>query len=98
MAATATNAAEAADLEVDEDTDGALTDDDTASETTSVASSLLRGHIENGRRYSSLRDDYWGPSDEKQFETMDAAHFVYLIIRGICYFKLLSRILDGSLI
>lgn len=67
-------------LEVDTDTDSAYADDDSASETTSVASTLLRGHIENGRRYSSLRDDYWGPSDEAQFETMDRCHYTYLLM------------------
>ena len=80
--ATATiNAGEAAPLEADE-VDSALGSDDNASETTSVASTLLKGHIENGRRYSTLRDDYWGPSDEKQFEIMDVVHAVYLLLRS----------------
>lgn len=57
-------------------------DDDFGSDTTSLASSLLRGHIENGRKYATLRDDYWGPSDEKQFETMDAGHLLYLILES----------------
>lgn len=68
-------------LEVD-DADSAFYDDDNASETTSVASSLLKGHIENGRRYASLRDDYWSPSDEQQFEIMDSVHSVYLLLRS----------------
>ncbi|KIW74934.1 hypothetical protein Z517_11705 [Fonsecaea pedrosoi CBS 271.37] len=30
--------------------------------------------------YSSLRDDYWGPSDEQQFETLNAGHVLYLVL------------------
>lgn len=62
--------------------DSAYGGDDFSSETTSLASTLLRGHVENGRRYASLRDDYWGPSDEQQFETMDAGHVVYLLLES----------------
>ena len=36
-------------------------------DTTSVASSIYAGFMENGRRYQTVREgDYWGPSDEKQ--------------------------------
>lgn len=65
------------------ETDSALgSDDDLASDTTSLASSLLRGHIENGRKYATLRDDYWGPSDDQQFEIMDAGHLLYLVLES----------------
>ena len=38
-----------------------------ARDTTSISSSIYKGHVENGRRYQSLREgEYWGPSDEKQ--------------------------------
>lgn len=43
---------------------------------------MIRGHIENGRKYNSLRDDYWGPSDDQQFETMDAGHLLYLLLNS----------------
>lgn len=43
---------------------------------------MIRGHIENGRKYNSLRDDYWGPSDDQQFETMDAGHLLYLLLNN----------------
>lgn len=67
-------------LEAGEDSDSAYGGSSAASETTSLASSIIRGHIENGRRYSSLREDYWGASDETQFKTMDLAHYAYLIL------------------
>ena len=77
----AENTAEAAlPLEVDENEASNL--DDNASDTTSIASTLLKGRMENGRRYAALRDDYWGPSDEQQFETMDQVHFTYLLLRS----------------
>lgn len=35
--------------------------------TTSTTSSIVRGVVENGRRYQTLREgEYWGPSDDKQ--------------------------------
>ncbi|CAK3830603.1 Hypothetical predicted protein [Lecanosticta acicola] len=69
-------------LEVDLSSDSGFADDDIGSDTTSLASSLIRGHVENGRKYSTLRDDYWGPSDDQQFETMDAGHLMYLLMEG----------------
>lgn len=52
-----------------------------SSETTSIASSMYAGYIENGRRYQTVREDkYWGPSDEQQFETMEAGHLLYQIL------------------
>lgn len=42
------------------------------SETTSIAS-VYKGYFENGRRYQSLRDEeYFLPTDEKQWESMEA--------------------------
>ncbi|TKA23676.1 hypothetical protein B0A50_06512 [Salinomyces thailandicus] len=69
-------------LEIDDDRDSGFTGDDALSDTTSIASSMIRGHIENGRKYNSLRDDYWGPSDDQQFETMDAGHLLYLLLNS----------------
>ncbi|KAK4543436.1 hypothetical protein LTR36_005579 [Oleoguttula mirabilis] len=69
-------------LEIDDDRDSGFGGDDTGSDTTSIASSMLRGHIENGRKYATLRDDYWGPSDDQQFETMDSGHLLYLILNS----------------
>ncbi|OBT98479.1 hypothetical protein VE01_03534 [Pseudogymnoascus verrucosus] len=67
-------------VEID-DEDSAYGGDDSQSETTSIASSMYRGYIENGRRYQTVREDkYWGPSDEQQFETFEAGHLVYQIL------------------
>ncbi|RDW56365.1 hypothetical protein BP5796_13240 [Coleophoma crateriformis] len=62
------------------DDDSSYETDDTQSDTTSIASSMYRGYIENGRRYQTLRDQYWGPADELQFETMEAGHLLYTIL------------------
>lgn len=67
-------------LEAGDDSDSAYGGESVTSDTSSLASSIIRGHMENGRRYSSIRQDYWGASDETQFETMDLAHLVYLIL------------------
>ncbi|KAJ5264666.1 hypothetical protein N7505_007459 [Penicillium chrysogenum] len=41
-------------------------------ETTSIASTIARGRLESGRRYQAIKeDDYWGPSDEQQFEAFE---------------------------
>ena len=69
-------------LEVDFSSDSGFASDEAGSDTTSLASSLIRGHIENGRKYSTLRDDYWGPSDDQQFEVFDAGHLMYLLMEG----------------
>jgi SAM-dependent methyltransferase len=71
------------EIEADTDADSALGDDDDAnSETQSVSSSLLEGKISNGRKYAALRDDIWTPSDEQQFEAMDAGHLLYLLLES----------------
>ena len=51
------------------------------SDTTSVTSSIFRGIIENGRRYQNVREgEYWGPSDDKQFESMEAGHIASTLL------------------
>lgn len=57
-------------------------DGDWGSETNSLSSSLLEGHIANGRKYATLRDDVWTPSDEQQFEAMDAGHLLYMLLES----------------
>jgi trans-aconitate methyltransferase len=69
-------------LTVDDDADSAFEDGDDFSDTTSISSSIYRGRIVNGRKYSSLREDYWGPSDEQQYEAQNAGHLLYLVMDG----------------
>ena len=53
-----------ASLEID-DSDSTY-GDSIYSDTTSLSSSIIRGIVENGRRYQTLREGkYWGPSDEQ---------------------------------
>ncbi|KAJ5780796.1 hypothetical protein N7457_005956 [Penicillium paradoxum] len=55
--------------------------EDFQSETTSIVSKIARGRIENGRRYQNLKeDDYWSPSDEKQFEAFEIGHLMFLML------------------
>lgn len=55
--------------------------DDWRSETTSIASSLYKGFMENGRRYQTLRNsEYFSPSDERQFETYEVGHLLCLLM------------------
>ncbi|KAH9819837.1 Methyltransferase domain-containing protein [Teratosphaeria destructans] len=71
-----------AEVEVDVEQDSAYPADDTvswrhidsSSDTTSLASTLMRGHIEHGRK---------APVDEQQFATMDAGHYLYLLMNSI---------------
>lgn len=57
--------------------------EDWKSETTSIASSLYKGFMENGRRYQTLRAaEYFSPSDEKQFETYEVGHLACLLMNG----------------
>ncbi|KAF9636061.1 putative sam dependent methyltransferase protein [Lasiodiplodia theobromae] len=64
------------------DTAGVEDDDDLASETTSVQSSIYKYRYENGRRYHASNNDvgsgYWGPNDEKASEHLDIAHNLWL--------------------
>lgn len=51
------------------------------SDSTSIASFMYAGYVENGRRYQIKRKgEYWGPSDEKQFQSMQAAHLLCVIL------------------
>jgi len=68
-------------LEQDEDDGDSALGDDWQSETTSLASSIVRGYTENGRRYQTTKEgQYWGPSDDKQFDTMELSHLVLFIL------------------
>ncbi|KAJ5547566.1 hypothetical protein N7513_004800 [Penicillium frequentans] len=51
------------------------------SETTSITSAIAKGRFENGRRYQSIKeDDYWGPSDDQQFEAFEIGHMMFLVL------------------
>ncbi|KAJ5593165.1 hypothetical protein N7537_010069 [Penicillium hordei] len=55
--------------------------EDFQSETTSIASTIAKGRLENGRRYQAMKeDDYWSPSDEQQFEAFELGHVVFLVL------------------
>ncbi|CAI7652202.1 unnamed protein product [Penicillium discolor] len=55
-------------------------DSDFASETTSLSSSVYRGVFENGRRYQTVREGAsWFPSDEQQFESLEAGHLLCIL-------------------
>ncbi|KAJ6007523.1 hypothetical protein N7540_011499 [Penicillium herquei] len=54
--------------------------DDWQSETTSLASSITQGLIENGRRYQTLRQaGVHVPADERMFETYESCHLVAVL-------------------
>ncbi|KIX02773.1 uncharacterized protein Z518_08715 [Rhinocladiella mackenziei CBS 650.93] len=62
--------------------------DDTQTETTTLASTILRHREENGRTYHKFRsgeNDYWGPNDERQNAQLDLGH------------HMLTRLLDNKL-
>ncbi|KAJ6105283.1 hypothetical protein N7523_010093 [Penicillium sp. IBT 18751x] len=70
---------------------GNLEPDDFQSETTSIASTIAKGRLENGRRYQATKeDDYWGPSDEQQFEAFEISDVADLYptatVRGVDLF------------
>lgn len=68
-------------LEADDGEDSAYGDSNSASDFTSVSSSVYKGVIQNGRRYQSLKEgEYWGPSDEQQFESMASTHLTFLLV------------------
>ncbi len=53
------------------------------SDTTSIKSEIYRGYMENGRRYQTVAEDkFYGPSDEKQFESMNAGHMTYSVLES----------------
>lgn len=52
---------------------------------TSVTSAIYRGYVENGRRYQTTKEgpgQYFVPSDERQFDSMEAAHLLHLILES----------------
>ncbi|KAJ5888009.1 hypothetical protein N7495_008050 [Penicillium taxi] len=54
---------------------------DWQSDTTSIATEIAKGRMENGRRYQALKsEDYWSPSDEQQFEAYETGHLVALVL------------------
>ncbi|CAI7617720.1 unnamed protein product [Penicillium crustosum] len=56
-------------------------DSDFASETTSLSSSVYRGVFENGRRYQTVREGAsWFPSDDQQFESLEAGHLLCILL------------------
>ncbi|KAJ5912936.1 hypothetical protein N7504_001819 [Penicillium tannophilum] len=55
--------------------------DDIHSETYSLASSIYRGVMENGRRYQTMREgEYWGPADDQHFEALEAGYLSQLVM------------------
>ncbi|KAF2089279.1 S-adenosyl-L-methionine-dependent methyltransferase, partial [Saccharata proteae CBS 121410] len=51
------------------------------SETTSLASTLYRYPVENGRRYHKYKEgEYWGPNDDQQNDQLDILHQIYLLL------------------
>lgn len=72
------------DLEAD-DGDSAVASLDYQSSSTSISSSVYAGYVENGRRYQTLREghsQYPVPSDDPQFESMEAGHLCHLILES----------------
>lgn len=54
-------------VEVDDGLDSEFAFGTDESDSTSIASSMYAGYLENGRRYQTKREgEYWGPSDERQ--------------------------------
>ncbi|KAG4429480.1 hypothetical protein IFR05_015043 [Cadophora sp. M221] len=82
---TATVGAAAQEIAIDDDFDGdSAFGEDSQSETASLASAISRGYMENGRKYQSTKGhEYWGPSDDKQFETFELGHLLYIILDSI---------------
>ena len=59
------------DGELEADDDSTYESVTGGSETTSLKSSVIRGYVENGRRYQTVREgpgQYYVPADDKQFE------------------------------
>lgn len=77
------------DIKIDLDPDiyhpasGSYEVNDWQSETTSIASDLYKGFMENGRRYQTLRNsEYFSPADEQQFETYEVGHLAALLMNS----------------
>jgi len=64
------------------DTDSAFDpNDETASDTTSLSSSVSKYRYENGRRYHGYKDGlYMQPNDEKQLSVQDLGHHMMLLL------------------
>ncbi|KAF5962590.1 methyltransferase [Fusarium bulbicola] len=74
----------AGQLEADEgnitDNDSALGDNDTGSSTASIASSIYKFRIENGRSYHAYKDGiYVGPNDNSEQDRLDLQHALCLL-------------------
>jgi hypothetical protein len=67
-------------IDTDQDADSAYGDDEDAlSDTTSIASTIMRHRWENGRRYNKFREgEYYAPNDEEHADMMDITHHMYL--------------------
>ncbi|KAJ5100860.1 hypothetical protein N7456_006912 [Penicillium angulare] len=62
---------------------GAYEPEDWQSKTTSIASDLYKGFMENGRRYRALRSSgYFSPADERQFEMYEMGHLAALLVNS----------------
>ncbi|KIW01727.1 uncharacterized protein PV09_06904 [Verruconis gallopava] len=65
------------------DEDSSFGDSDILSDTTSLKSSILNYHYENGRRYHAYRKgSYWGPNDEQAADNLDIAHHIFNLTLG----------------
>lgn len=56
---------------------------DSATDTTSLTSSILRNREEWGRTYHKFRggeNDYWGPNDEQQNDSLDIGHHMLTLL------------------
>lgn len=54
-------------------------------DTTSLASSILRNREEWGRTYHKFRggqNDYWGPNDDQQNDQLDIGHHMLTLLLG----------------
>ncbi|KAK2674582.1 hypothetical protein RAB80_009566 [Fusarium oxysporum f. sp. vasinfectum] len=74
----------AGQLEADEgniaDNDSALGENDTGSSTASIASSIYKYRIENGRSYHAYKDGiYVGPNDNSEQDRLDLQHALCLL-------------------
>lgn len=70
-------------ISIDWDRDSSLGDDDAASETTSLRSSVFQHVYENGRRYNGYRSGaYWGPNDEEAQDNLDLFHHIFTLTFG----------------
>ena len=59
------------DGELEADNDSTYESVTGASDTTTLNSSVIRGYVEHGRKYQTLREgagQYFVPADDKQFE------------------------------